>query len=136
MAIGGGVIGAFYSLGKNIWSSAEYYYEGAFYLVTSLILSFVSAALLRVGKLQEKWRVKLAETLRTSNKIGAHRGTFKQFAEKYAIFILTFFTVSREGIEGILFIAGVSFSAPAKSIPLPVVIGVVVGAIIGWILYR
>jgi len=44
--------------------------------------------------------------------------------------------VLREGIEAIVFIAGVSFSAPAKSVPLPVVTGLFVGALVGYILYK
>lgn len=122
-------------MGKDAWETNEYNYEGAFALVASIIISIVGAALLRVGKMQEKWRVKLAKAL--ESPVGGHRdGRIKRFAEKYAMFVLPFITVLREGIEAIVFIAGVSFSAPATSVPLPVVVGLIAGCIVGYILYK
>lgn len=135
--VAGGLIGAFYTLGSNTWEANEYNFEGAFALVASIIITILGAALLRVGKMQEKWRVKLATALeapvRTS---GPRSGWFKRFAEKYAMFVLPFVTVLREGIEAIVFVAGVTFSASATSIPLPVVVGLIVGILVGYILYK
>ncbi|KAI0181547.1 iron permease FTR1 [Hypoxylon sp. FL1284] len=137
LVVAGGLIGAFYTLGKDAWQTNEYNYEGAFALVASIIISIVGAALLRVGKMQEKWRVKLAKAMESPVGIGGRRnGWFKRFAEKYAMFVLPFITVLREGIEAIVFVAGVSFSAPATSVPLPVVVGLAAGAIVGYILYK
>ncbi|KAI1339922.1 iron permease-like protein [Xylariaceae sp. FL0016] len=137
LVVAGGLIGAFYTLGKNSWEANEYNYEGAFALVASVIISVVGVALLRVGKMQEKWRVKLARVLEAPLKTGGGRaGLFKRFAEKYAMFVLPFVTVLREGIEAIVFVAGVSFSAPATAVPLPIVIGLIVGSLVGYILYR
>lgn len=135
--IGAGVIAAFYTLGNNVWESNEYNYEGAFALVASVIISVVGAALLRVGKMQEKWRVKLAKALEAPLKTGSSRSArFKRFAEKYAMFILPFITVLREGVEAVVFVAGVSFSAPATAFPLPVVLGLAAGSAIGYVLYK
>ncbi|KAI0479163.1 iron permease-like protein [Xylariaceae sp. FL0804] len=137
LVIAGGLIGAFYTLGRDAWAANEDDYEGAFCLVASLIISVVGAALLRVGKMQEKWRVKLAKALEAPLQTGGGRGAwFKRFAEKYAMFMLPFITVLREGIEAIVFVAGVSFSAPATAVPLPVVIGLIAGALAGYILYK
>ncbi|KAF2963752.1 hypothetical protein GQX73_g9820 [Xylaria multiplex] len=137
LVVAGGIIGTFYTVGRNAWDTNEYNYEGAFALFASLIISVVGVALLRVGKMQEKWRVKLAKAVEAPvNAGGSRRGWLKRFAEKYAMFVLPFITVLREGIEAIVFIAGVSFSAPATSVPLPVVIGLIVGCIVGYILYR
>lgn len=52
------------------------------------------------------------------------------------MFILPLVTVLREGIEAVIFIAGVSFSASPTSIPLPVIIGIFAGSIIGYIIYK
>ncbi|KAK7739103.1 high-affinity iron permease [Diatrype stigma] len=137
LVIGAGVIAAFYTLGSNVWESNEYNYEGAFALVASVIISVVGAALLRVGKMQEKWRVKLAKALEAPLKTGSSRSArMKRFAERYAMFILPFVTVLREGVEAVVFVAGVSFSAPATAFPLPVVLGLAVGSAIGYILYK
>ncbi|KAI1305468.1 iron permease FTR1/Fip1/EfeU [Xylaria venustula] len=138
LVIAGGIIGTFYTVGRDAWDTNEYNYEGAFALFASLIISVVGVALLRVGKMQEKWRVKLAKALEAPVAVsGSSRtGWLKRFAEKYAMFVLPFITVLREGIEAIVFIAGVSFSAPATAVPLPVVVGLIVGIIVGYVLYR
>lgn len=52
------------------------------------------------------------------------------------MFLVPFVTVLREGIEAIVFIAGVSFSSPAASVPLPVVMGLLAGAAIGYLIYK
>lgn len=137
MIIGGALIGVFYSLGQNKWARTEYYWEGSFALVATIIISVLGAALLRVSKMQEKWRVKLAKSLEeTPVTSEGKKKAFKRWAEKYALFILPFITVLREGLEAVIFIAGVSFSAPATSVPLPVVIGLIAGSCIGYLIYK
>lgn len=133
----GGLIGTFYALGKDRWSGTEHYWEGAFALCASFIITIVGAALLRVSKMQEKWRVKLAIAMDGKTTSGVtKKGAFKRYCEKYAMFILPFITVLREGLEAIVFVAGVSFSAPASAVPLPVIVGLAAGSFIGYILYK
>lgn len=134
--IAAAVIAVFYKLGSTAWGNNELYYEGAFALFASIIITIMGAALLRIGKMQEKWRVKLAKAVSSPLKAGSNRGWFGRFLEKYAMFMLPFITVLREGIEAVVFVAGVSFTAPATAVPLPVVVGLIVGAIVGYILYR
>ncbi|KAJ5182915.1 hypothetical protein N7492_000531 [Penicillium capsulatum] len=137
LCIGGGMIGAFYGFGKDHFANTEDIWEGAFSLIASIIITIMGAALLRVSKLQEKWRVKLAQALESKDqehRTGMHR--LKKWAEKYAMFILPFITVLREGLEAVVFIGGVSLSFPATAFPLPVITGLVAGAAIGYLLYR
>jgi high-affinity iron transporter len=139
LIIGGGLIGAFYGLGKDKWANTEYYWEGSFSLVATLVISILGAALLRVSKMQEKWRVKLAKALEDKPVTSGGAGklhAFKRWCEKYAMFMLPFITVLREGLEAIIFIAGVSFSSPAAAVPLPVFCGLLAGFAAGYILYR
>jgi high-affinity iron transporter len=131
------MIGAFYGLGKNTWSGAELIWEGVFAIVASLIISVMGAALLRVSKLQDKWRVKLARALESKdNKTGNMRSRFKTWCEKYAMFILPFITIMREGLEAVIFIGGVSLGVKASSIPLAVVCGLIAGTLIGYCVYK
>ncbi|KAJ4367248.1 high-affinity iron permease [Neurospora sp. IMI 360204] len=178
IAIGGAVIGVFYTLGVNKWESsgAELNWEGAFCLLASLIISVVGAALLRVGRMREKWKGKMVKAMEgkdsskkndgrvtrkkeegqdgdgegldtergeTDEEGGVERGRgrgwwvkMKAWMERYVMFILPFVTVLREGVEAIVFVAGVSFAAPASSIPIPAIVGVIVGALVGVVLYR
>ena len=138
--VGAGLIGAFYGLGKNKWSSTQDIWEGAFSIFASLVISVMGAALLRVSKLQDKWRVKLATALQVKNSTTKQRSTlrsrFKLWCEKYALFILPFATVLREGLEAVIFMGGVSLGLPATSFPLAVVTGLACGCLVGYFIYR
>lgn len=139
LVVAAAVIGTFYTVGINNWSTTELYYEGAFALFASVIITVVGAALLRISKMQDKWRAKLAAALEGKDpllKSASKLAWLKRFSEKYAMFVLPFITVLREGIEAIVFVAGVSFTAPASAFPLPTVVGLLVGILVGYILYK
>lgn len=130
------VIGTFYTAGKNVFDSAENIWEGALAILASIIITLMGAALLRVSKLQDKWRVKIAKVLEEKDTKLPIKGRFKRWSEKYAMFILPFITVLREGIEAVLFIAGVGLGLPATSFPLAVICGLGAGALIGYLIYK
>ena len=131
------MIGAFYGLGKDTWAGAELLWEGVFAIIASIIISIMGAALLRVSKMQDKWRVKLAKALEARDaKAHTAKGRFKLWCEKYAMFVLPFITIMREGLEAIVFIGGVSLGVNARSIPLPVVTGLAAGSLIGYFIYK
>jgi high-affinity iron transporter len=132
------MIGAFYALGTDAFSRTEDVWEGAFGLLATIIISIVGAGLLRVSKLQDKWRVKLAIALEKQDlkaKLSASN-RFKQWCEKYAMFLLPFITVLREGLEAVVFIGGVGLNLPASSFPLAVFCGLLAGIAVGYLLYR
>lgn len=132
------MIGAFYAFGKDHFAATEDIWEGSFSLLATLIISLMGAALLRVSKLQDKWRVKLAQALeaKTATTTGTATTRFKRWAEKYAMFLLPFITVLREGLEAVVFIGGVSLGLPATSFPLAVVCGLGAGCLVGYLIYR
>ncbi|KKY19916.1 putative plasma membrane iron permease [Phaeomoniella chlamydospora] len=137
IVVGCGLIGAFYGLGKDAWSGAEYVWEGVFGLIASIIITVMGAALLRVSKLQAKWRVKLAAALEAKDGPKGKASTrFKRWLEKYAMFVLPFITVLREGLEAVVFIGGVSLGLPASSIPLATVVGLGAGCLVGVLIYK
>ncbi|KAK7204382.1 iron permease FTR1/Fip1/EfeU [Myxozyma melibiosi] len=134
LVIGGAFIGTWYSLGRDIWGSAEDIYEGVFCLIATIIISIMGLAMLRLNKLKEKWRVKIAEALEERNHYG--KGWFGRFSRKYAMAILPLITILREGVEAIVFVGGVSLSSPAKAFPLPVICGLAGGILIGYLMYK
>lgn len=138
MVISAVIITLFYTVGKDSWGMRENYYEGAFALLASLIITVMGAALLRIGKMQQKWRLKLARALENpiSSTTTTTRGWLARSLEKYAMFILPFVTVLREGVEAVVFVAGVSFQAPPSAVPLPVIAGIATGSLVGWVLYK
>lgn len=90
----------------------------------------MGAAILRLSKLQAKWSTKLTATLASKPK------NMGGFTKKYAMALLPFITVLREGLEAVVFVGGVSISSPASAFPLPVITGLIAGGIIGWIIYK
>lgn len=132
------MIGAFYSIGLDAWGQSEDIWEGAFSLIATIIITLMGAALLRVSKMQDKWRVKLAKALAAKKvpRAGTRFRRFKLWCEKYAMFLLPFITVLREGLEAIVFIGGVGLGSPASSFPLAVVCGLGGGALIGFFIYK
>jgi high-affinity iron transporter len=131
------VIGAFYGFGKNVFTKIEDLWEGVFSIIAALIITVMGAAMLRVSKLQDKWRLKIAHAIETKNKSETKwTRRFTHHAQKYALFWLAFVTVMREGLEAVIFIGGVGLSNPASAFPLPVITGLLAGAIIGYIIYK
>lgn len=115
-------------------------HTGIFSIIAAVIISVMGAALLRVNKLQDKWRVKLTKALESRGKEQRNRVKFstrvKRWSEKYAMFLLPFVTVLREGLEAVVYIGGVSLGLPATSFPLPVVCGILAGCLVGYVIYR
>lgn len=138
--IGAALIAVFYTVGKDAWSGTEDIWEGVFSLIASIIISIMGAALLRVSKMQAKWRVKLAKALEAKDKDIARSGKlgtrFKLWCEKYALFMLPFVTILREGLEAIVFIGGISLGVPATSIPLAAIVGLACGCFVGFLIYK
>ncbi|KAF1835886.1 iron permease FTR1 [Decorospora gaudefroyi] len=131
-----GVIASFYTAGRNAFEAAEHIWEGVFGILASLIITLMGAALLRVNKMQDKWRVKISKVLERRDAKLPIQGRLKRWSEKYAMFILPFVTVLREGIEAVLFIAGVGLGLPATSFPLAVLCGLGAGALVGYLIYK
>ncbi|KAF3937564.1 hypothetical protein ABW19_dt0206569 [Dactylella cylindrospora] len=132
LAIGGGMIGAFYSLGVDAWAKSEGLWEGIFCLIASVIITVMGAAILRVSKIQSKWQKKIKRALEARNK----ESSWGQRLEKYSLFILPFITILREGLEAVIFVGGVGLAFPASAFPIPVITGMLAGAVIGVILYK
>ena len=138
------MIGAFYTLKKDSWSGSEDIWEGVFGLIATVIITIMGAALLRVSKLQDKWRVKLARALqsrdqpeeRSKYRFLPSSRRFKRFCEKYALFMLPLITVLREGLEAIVFVGGVGVGQPASAFPIPVITGLMAGSLIGVAIYK
>lgn len=143
--LGGTFIGVFYSLDKNLWSSFEDLWEGIFCVIATVMITFMGLAMLRINKMKEKWRVKIAKTLLQSK--GEYKDTsfkgrlksifnFRYNSKKYALGILAFVTTLREGIEAVVFVGGVGLGEDATAFPLPVFCGLAAGGLIGYFIYR
>lgn len=135
LILGGAFIGTFYSLGKDIWGNSEDLWEGIFCIIATVLISMMGIAMLRINKMKEKWRVKLAQALIKEPPKGKDRFRIGYLTKKYCMFILPFITTLREGLEAVVFVGGVGLDSPASSFPLPVVCGLIAGVFVGTLLY-
>jgi high-affinity iron transporter len=140
LIVGGGMIGAFYRLNSAAFAKSEYIWEGVFSLLATIIITIMGAALLRVNKMRTTWHAKIAKAMEqrddTANQKVKFSRRFKNWNEKYILFMLPFITVLREGLEAVVFIGGVGLGLPASSFPLPVITGLLAGAFIGYLIYK
>lgn len=143
LCIGGAFIGVFYSLGKDLWSKSEDLWEGIFSVIACVMITIMGLAMLRLNKMKEKWRVKIAKAILDADEVNsAGKKTFWQklkpssWSKKYAMALLPFITTLREGLELIVFIGGVSLGTPATAFPIAVIAGLAAGIVIGYLIYR
>lgn len=134
LCIGCAFIAVFYTLKNDVWSKSEDLWEGIFCLIATIMITLMGLAMLRINKMREKWRVKLAQALVKTPK-GAKRLGIGHYTKKYAMFILPFITVLREGLEAVVFVGGVGLNSPASSFPLPVICGLIAGITVGVVMY-
>lgn len=132
LILGCAFIGAFYGLGKDIWSKSEDLWEGVFCIIATVLISLMGIAMLRINKMKAKWRVKLAKAILSEKK---GKFSFGHYTQKYAMFILPFITCLREGLEAVVFVGGVGLNSPATSFPIPVITGLIAGVVVGMLLY-
>ncbi|EER33264.1 plasma membrane iron permease [Candida tropicalis MYA-3404] len=135
LVLGGAFIGAFYGLGRDVWGSSEDLWEGIFCLIATILITAMGIPMLRINKMQEKWRVKLATSLIKKPAGKKNWLNIGYYSKKYALFILPFITVLREGVEAIVFVGGVGLNSKATAFPLPVVCGLIAGIAVGLFLY-
>ncbi|KAK9761537.1 high-affinity iron permease [Basidiobolus ranarum] len=131
LGIGGAFIAVWYTVASDLWGKSEKLWEGCFCLVAVIMITLMGLAMLRTNKMQEKWKVKLANTMDNDTSKG-----IRAKSRKYALFLLPFITVMREGLEGVVFIGGISISEPASSIPIAAICGILCGCLVGWIIFR
>ncbi|CAI5757241.1 unnamed protein product [Candida verbasci] len=135
LILGCAFIGAFYGLGKDIWGNSEDLWEGIFCIIATVLITIMGIPMLRINKMKEKWRVKLAQSIikQPSNK--KDRFKIGYWSKKYVLFILPFITCLREGLEAVVFVGGVGLNSPATSFPIPVIVGLIAGIVVGFLLY-
>lgn len=153
---------SWYKFGSNIFEKSEKLYEGIFGLIGSVFIYLTAFAFLKGEALYEKLDAKLRlnmmtaasdsspaselslaeedlkeDHLKSEEKSQVH--VMKVETEKtptLVFFWIPFVTVLREGLETVMFIGGVAFGEPSSSIPLAAVIGLGIGAFVGYLIHR
>ncbi|KAF9922294.1 high-affinity iron permease [Linnemannia zychae] len=132
LIIGGTFIALWKTLAKNVFQSSEELWEGSFALIACVMITIMALAMMKSQDMQEKWRGKLGQAMKAADE----KRSVKKLSGKYALLILPMITVLREGLEAMIFVGGITFDAEGKSIPIAVIVGLLAGALIGFIIYR
>lgn len=129
LAIGAAFIAVWFTQASDIWGSAEELWEGIFDLIASIIIFVMGIGMLRVDRAKAKWRVKLLHMFDGKRLDRSTR------TSRWALFILPFITVLREGIEAVVFVGGVSLGQQATAIPIAAIVGIICGIVAGYLIY-
>ncbi|KAI5964804.1 FTH1 [Candida pseudojiufengensis] len=153
LMVGSVILAVFYFIGNDLWSVTEHYWEGTFSILASIIISVMGIKILRVSKMQDKWKLKLGKLIKSSRffntiehadehiVVKPHGGIFNRFelwSEKYSMIILPFVTTLREGLEAIVFIGGIGINENTSiwAIVNAAIAALIIGSLIGVALYR
>ena len=106
LIIGVSLTVTFYVLGKDVFGDAEPLWEGILQSLAVILLTWLAFRMLQVNSLIAKWEGKIQNHLNERNMM--EKG-IPYFSNAYSLFILAFTVVIREGLEAVIFIAGVCF---------------------------
>lgn len=136
LVVGAVILTVFYVIGSDLWLVTEHYWEGAFSILASVIISVMGIKILRVTKMQEKWHHKLGHIMEQHSLKQASADA--AWTERNAMFILPFVTTLREGLEAIVFVGGIGINENTAvwSILNAAVVAMAIGAGVGAVLYR
>lgn len=124
------VIAIFESQKNNIFvDRTEQLFEGCLMLFASFIITVLAVSMLSITKFQEMWERKLNAKLAKA----AANGTALVGS---TLFWIPLASVLREGVETVIFLAGVGAGYPGSSIPIPGLLGLLAGFFVGYILYK
>lgn len=165
LIIGGIMIAVFVTIKSNAFdeeSNSEKVFEGALLLFSSIVVTVFG---LGMSKMFNNMNAKVVRKVATiSNTLSGVSTTETEKATDgnsqladdeglvapetevetkkrkakiaWGIMSVTFFAVVREGLECVVFLAGLTSSYPPKSMPIPAITGVLTGAFIGVMFYR
>ncbi|CAE6430978.1 Plasma membrane iron permease [Saccharomyces cerevisiae S288c] [Rhizoctonia solani] len=133
LMIGAAFIAVWFIKVVDLFSAAEEIWEGVFSLIASILILVMGLAMLRMDRAKTKWRQKLSHAF--ASKDGNSDEDQSGKAGIRMLFMLPFVTVLREGLEAVVFVGGVSLGQPASSIPLAALSGLIIGLIVGYLIY-
>lgn len=102
--------------------------EAILSMLASILISVVAFSISNVMAIHDKYSNRMADQIGELEE--------EESITKSSILFLSFTTVFREGIETIIFFIGIGAAYPVESLPIPAVTGMIVGTVLGVLLYR
>lgn len=123
----------YYTVAKKAWDNSEALWEGILGLIAVVLITIMAFSMIRVDTWREKWERKLTKvTVEALNK----GGELQSKRSKYAMFLIPFTVVVREGVEAVIFLGGIGLEGSGTAYPIPAVVGATCGILVGYLLYK
>mmetsp|Transcript_35138 Transcript_35138/g.48747 ORF Transcript_35138/g.48747 Transcript_35138/m.48747 type:complete len:455 (-) Transcript_35138:142-1506(-) len=140
VSIGLGIIfiAVYYLLRDNLFSGdAKYIFEGIVSTIATVMITILAFCMLRMWNMQEKWEKKLKAQFQEAG-LDAQQDTKAEVQKdnKWTVFTLSFSAVFREGVESVVFLAGIGANTEATAIPIPGILGVILGVFTGYLIFK
>ncbi|KAJ3085468.1 high-affinity iron permease [Quaeritorhiza haematococci] len=125
----------FYVLKQDVFGPYAPIFEGSLMSLAVIMLTWLAFSMIRITAMQDKWERKISRAAEEKNLEGGIEQGGKGMGQRWGFMILTFTVVIREGLESVIFIAGVGQGDP-KALIIPGLLGIFLGILIGYLLYR
>ncbi|KAG6542312.1 hypothetical protein Mapa_016237 [Marchantia paleacea] len=123
----------YYTVAKEAWDNTEALWEGILSLIAVVLITLMAFSMIRVDTWRAKWEKKLTKV--TVDSVAKY-GTLQSTRSKYALFLIPFTIVIREGVEAVIFLGGIGLEGSGTAYPLAAITGAVCGIAIGFMLYK
>lgn len=125
----------YYTVAKDAWDNSEPLWEGILGTIAVVLITLMAFSMIRIDTWRAKWEKKLTKvTVDTVEKQA--RGELQSKRSKYALFLIPFTVVIREGVEAVIFLGGIGLEGSATAYPLAAVAGACCGVLVGYFLYK
>lgn len=123
----------YYTVAKEAWEESEALWEGILSLVAVILITLMAFSMIRVDTWRAKWEKKLTKiTIEALNK----EEDVQSRRSKYALFLIPFTVVLREGVEAVIFLGGIGLEGSGTAYPIPAIVGAICGILVGYVLYK
>ncbi|KAL3698618.1 hypothetical protein R1sor_012694 [Riccia sorocarpa] len=123
----------YYTVAKEAWDNSEPLWEGILGLIAVVLITLMAFSMIRVDTWKSKWEKKLTKA--TVDSVEKY-GTLQSTRSKYALFLIPFTVVLREGVEAVIFLGGIGLEGSGTAYPLAAITGAICGIAIGVALYK
>lgn len=113
--------------------TAKAIFQGVISYIAVILITYLAFAMLRFANIEEKYTKKLQVAAKNAAADVANPSGSR--GQGYSVFILAFTAVLREGVESVIFLAGVGSNTGVASIPLAALAGLVAGLAVGLTIY-
>eukprot|EP00775_Hariotina_reticulata_P003265 gene3265-3543_t len=134
--VAGGIFAAVFYLAQTrlFQGNGKLIFQGVISYLACILITYLGFAMMRFGNIEQKYMRKLDGAAHSAVDKATQDISFHK-SHAWSVFLLAASAVLREGIESVIFLAGVGSQSSFKAIPLACLAGLVVGLAVGFLIY-